>query len=518
MKSKLFQATEDNPLFWGMIYCPHHFRSEFAPFHYNIMEFALRYRYLGIAAPRESSKTTIMAFLYPIHRICYQKKRFIIVVTSVYSKSCGILDTIKKEIKDTPLIKAEYRMQIRRDAEGDTIFAHPNGFETRVLCKGRDQIGSIRGEKFGAYRPDLIITDDIEDDEMVRNPERRRELKDLYDQVLLLAGERRKLQVISIGTILHDDSQMAKLVDPEQYPDFSKFCYRGLNITDKGEESLWEEKWTVPELKAKEAADPVTFAKEIQNDPVAGRVGAFKKDDFRYWKIDNLNYVLFGNESEVVARGSLTDCKAAIACDLAWDERREHDFSAIIPAFLTPQSDILVDHYLCKKGLRPDELEETLYAWEQRLRSITGGIVPIGMEKAKLEKVMRWLLKQAARKRNHYLILKDLLWDKDKITRITTRLASRYINHTIYHRQGMGELEYQLLRVPSGTHDDLPDALQGVVQLLGIPKKVKREPDYDDEFMWWRKLSIDSKKPKRDQYVFGSKGRRHGIPATKSFR
>ena len=135
-----------------------------------------------------------------------------------------------------------------------------------------------------------------------------------------------------------------------------------------------------------------------------------------------------------------------------------------------------------------------------------------GFEKAKLEKVMKWLLAQAMRKRNHYLILKDLQWDTDKIQRIETRLEGRYAMQTIYHKKGMEELEHQLLRLRAGVHDDLADALQGVVQLLQFPKaKVKPKPKMN-EFMWWRKLTMDSRNPRTRQYVFGQKGRNWEVP------
>jgi hypothetical protein len=72
----------------------------------------------------------------------------------------------------------------------------------------------------------------------------------------------------------------------------------------------------------------------------------------------------------------------------------------------------------------------------------------------------------------------------------------------------MGDLEYQLLRIPSGTHDDLPDALQGLVQLLDYPRSIKKEVSQDSEFDWWRKQAIKLKQPgRKERYLFGKKTR-----------
>ena len=514
--TKLF---EESPLIWGQVFFPHHFRVQSPTFHLKILSEAEKNLFLVVGAPRESSKTTLLAFLYVLHRLTFKKKRFIIIITSVYTKSCGALDAIKFEVKNNEFYRYHYPIDIIRDAEGDSIFRFPDGFQARILCKGRDQVGDIRGEKFGAYRPDLILIDDIEDDKMVQSPERRQELEDLFDQVIMFAGEKGVTQIIVIGTVLHDDGQLAKLLSLTQYKQFRKLLYRGRYRDKEGnKKSLWNEKWTVDDLDKMEQKNPVSFAKEIQNDPVSGAMAKFDRRDFRRWTIENMQYVLYGSEGEVVAKGDLINCRAAIACDLAWEQKRESDFSVILPAFLTPNAELLVETYFCKKGMKPDEIEEILFTMENRLRSITGHSVYIGFEKAKLEKVMKWLLREAMKRRNHYLLFKDLMWDADKITRIVTRLQPRYAQHVIYHKSGMGDLEHQLLRIPSGVHDDLPDALQGVVQLLEYPRHIPKQKEEESEFNWWRRQAIEAKQPRKKHFIFGSKGKRFEIPAKQSYR
>ena len=222
------------------------------------------------------------------------------------------------------------------------------------------------------------------------------------------------------------------------------------------------------------------------------------------------------------SKGSLRDCQWSIACDLAWEERRTSDYSVAMPGFLTPSNEILVDTYLCKKGLRPDELFEWLFVAVARLKKVTGSNGFIGFEKAKLEKVVKWLLEKEMRRRGEFLLLKDLIWDSDKLQRIYTRLQPRYAQHAIFHQKGMDELEYQLIRIPSGTHDDLPDTLQGLCQLLSYPKNTPSCPpkkDAEAEFNWWRQKAIDSRvKTPVTKFPFGKRKAFVGIPATNSYR
>lgn len=517
-KSQFELILEDNPLAMGMMFLPHHFRGPTPPFHIEILNQCLKNRYLAVAAPRESAKSTILAFLYPLHCILFRKKHFILIVSNTYKKAAGSLDSIKKEITDNQMIKA-FGIKVTRDAEGDSIFTHANGMEIRVLCKGSEQIGSVRGEKFGAYRPDLIVVDDLEDDELVKNPQRRLELMELYDQALVPAGDKETCNFVVIGTILHDDSLMSKLVSTTYYPEYKKMIYRALRKTKSGElNSLWAYKWTVDDLLKMSKERPGVFAKEYQNNPVSGLMQKFFKEDFRYWKIENMQYICFGKAGEIISKGSLYDCKAAIACDLAWEEGRQNDFSVILPAFLTPTNDILVDDYTCKKGLRPAEIEEEIFTRVTRLKSITGGDVPVGFEKAKLEKVIKFLLGQAMRRRNQWITFKDILWDKDKIGRIETVLQPRFSQHSLYHKQGMGDLEAQALRFPSGAHDDILDALHGVCKLLEYPKKMKKTQTMDSEFDRVRQMTIDVKKAKPTQFIFGGKKSSPRIPYTTDYK
>lgn len=428
-----------------------------------------------------------------------------------------MLYTIKQEIKENDKIIKDFGIQITKDAEDVSIFRHPDGFETMVLCLGAEQMGNIRGRKFGAYRPDLIIGDDIENDELVRNPERRAKLQEDFDNAVVPAGDI-DTQYIVVGTILHDDSLMAKLISKDAYSEYHKMFFKGKYIDGDTKEvfSLWDEKMTIEWLNRYEKEKPHTFAREIQNDPSSSGTEEINNKDFRYWRIDNMQALLFDDEGNVEARYDLRDCKAAIACDLAWEDKQESDFTVLLPAFLTPKSDILIETYICRKGMRPNEFEEALFSMVDRLEAITGTTVPVGFEKAKLEKVAKWLLKQAMRRRNKYILLKDLEWGKEKIERIITKLQPRYAQHTIYHKRNMGDLETQLVRIRSTAHDDIADAAQGVCQLLQFPKAKKKGPKQteDEIFMKLRKFANKDKFKNRQslgQFLVGK--RQYEIPA-----
>jgi hypothetical protein len=517
---RFYRKFKLNPIVWGSFYCPKHFTLPFTDFHLQLILTALNSRWFAAAAPRGSSKSTLLTFLRPLHAICFDLEPFIVIVSNTYQKAAMALENIKKELRENQSLIADYGIRIRRDAEGDSIFVGRGGNEIRVLCKGAEQIGSIRGEKFGACRPTLILVDDVEDDEMIKNPERRKELQDLYDEALVPSLDFKNGKICVVGTILHDDSQVAKLVSDSLYPEYTKLIFRGLNTDAEGNYfSLWNNKWTVEDLLWIKKNKPDVFAKEIQNDPVAGSKQVFHKEDFRYWRVESDQYVLFGIEGEIVSMGNLSDCKAAIACDLAWSERKEADFSVVMAAFLTPESDLLIDSCIYKRGMRPDEMVEILYSMRDRLKAHTGSYIPIGFEKAMLEKVTKWFLGREGRKRNDPLFFKEVVWDGDKITRIMVKLQPRYAQHMIYHQRSMGELEYQLTRFPSATHDDLCDALQMLTTLLTYPRALKTPQGEDDKFTKLVRFA-NQKRGKRSfnpsKYPFAKRDGKVEIPAQSS--
>lgn len=165
MSSQITELYSNNKLLFGKFYFSHYFRKESPPFHIQIIKECSSNLNIAIQAPRGSAKSTVTTFLDAVHGICLRKERFIVIVQNTYAKAAGSLNNIKFEFRYNERLKEDFKVDMEiKDAEGDTVFRHPDGFMTRVLCKGADQLGSIRGERFGAYRPTLILIDDLEDD------------------------------------------------------------------------------------------------------------------------------------------------------------------------------------------------------------------------------------------------------------------------------------------------------------------------------------------------------------------
>ncbi len=501
---------EENPILFGLKYFPHHFRDRSPYFHWLLIEESYNSKFTAIQAPRGSAKSTLLSFLKIGHRVTFKQKKFIVIIQNTYKKAVGTLESIKDEVRWNEKYRADFGITLEKDAEGDTIFRHRDGFRTRILCKGVEQIGSIRGEKFGAWRPDYILGDDMEDDEMVKSPERRQSLKELYDNALIPAGDIKNLDVDIIGTILHDDSLMADLVGPTKYLNYRKLFFKARfdNNISGNRESLWPERWTVEELNEMERLKPEAFAKEMQGDPSSGSLETIRREDFVKWRQEDNHAVLYGPDGEIVSRWNMRECRAGVGIDLAWEDKKVNDFVAIVPGLITPANDLLIDNYINRRGIRPDEFERIIFDMNDRYEALTGKRVCFGFEKAMFEKVMKWFLKETMKRTGKYLWFKDIDWGtKDKIARVMFRLANRYSQRSIYHKSGMGDLENQLIRLRSVAHDDLADAEAMLPEILQwSPAAIKKE-EKKDMFMELRKHTPLYRERHKSKYIFGAKTR-----------
>lgn len=522
MIGRLTKKLGNNVAMFGLFaFGQTHFRDSFSAFHKTLLGVVLNFTKVVIAAPRGHGKSTCLSFLYVIFCIIFKRKHHIIILQNTLAKATGTLSTIKYEVANNELLKV-FGVVISKDTQEEAIFDHPCGFSIRVLCKGYEQMGSIRGEKFRAWRPDLVLVDDLEDDKTVQNPDLRAECERYFNDAVDPAIDYKSGgQLVFIGTIIHDDCLLAKLISPNQYFEFKKFRFQARNTASDGTHyALWKEKYSLLDLEKIEADDPIKFAKEYQNDPISGARQQFHETDFRRWNIQNGYAVLYNADGSALSSYSLLDCRAAIGCDLAWSEKKEADDSVLFPALLTPNDEVLLDYYVAKKGMRPDEFEDILFQMVDKYENMTSSVCEVGFEKAMLEKVVKWMLAKAMKVRKRYLVFKELKWDRDKITRIVTTLQPRYVNHTIFHRQGMGGYEHQLLRIPSGTHDDIVDASHSVVKMLKFIKSAKKISKQETEIDWiLRKRKQAIKNAKKD-FVLGKKDKKYTFPikTTESYK
>lgn len=217
---------------------------------------------LAIAAPRGEAKSTLVSRLYTLFRIATKTVRYAIIIMDSIDQAYPMLDAIKSELESNPRLKTDFPEIF---GQGRVWRAGVILTRTEVKIEVAGSGKRLRGKVHGAYRPDLVILDDIENDKNVQKPEQRDKLQHwLMDTVepLGVAGE--KLDIIYIGTILHYDSVLNRTL---KRPDWQRKKFKAI-VKMPDNMALWDEWESLYLSDDKEGAD--RFYQQNQDKMVAG--------------------------------------------------------------------------------------------------------------------------------------------------------------------------------------------------------------------------------------------------------
>ncbi|MCL4504104.1 MAG: phage terminase large subunit [Deltaproteobacteria bacterium] len=449
------QCRQDHFAFFKL-YLPHYFSSPEAPFHHELVGLLEKrpVKAAGdvvipvvVAAPREFAKTTITSFAYVIHQICFNLRHFVILGSDTEDLASDLTGYIYLELLYNERLKCDFGELVRDNWPVDD-FVTLN--DVRLKARGRGQ--RVRGLKHKQWRPDLIILDDLENDQNVRNPEMCRKLLKWVLQVVYpcidpdVGGN-----LFWIGTILANKSALYTAIHSkdEPWPEWTRRLYKALYDEDGVLTSLWPTKHPVEKLlKQKKLMGSLAFNTEKQNDPI-NEEGVFQEAWIKYYHPEELrgrHLVVAGFFDPSVEASATSDFKAIIT--VGWD-RREMVY-------------YVLDAYIKKASI--DAAIGAAYARHEQW-----GYWQFGVEIVAFQKLLLREFDRAAQVRGFHLPIKGMDQTVNKETRISG-MSPKVERGQIRFCRGQGDQDLlleQLCYFPAKTvHDDGPDALQGCLQLL----------------------------------------------------
>jgi len=211
--------------------------------------------------PRGHAKSTHFDIFIPLW-LMFQKGRllnFMVVVGKSEDSATRLLGDIQAELQYNKRIIADYGSQMSLGNWTDGEFTTKQGIY--FLACGRGQ--SPRGLRKRESRPDYIVIDDLDDDELCRNERRVRELTDWVKEALFGALDVGRGRFIMVGNLISKTSVLANIC-----------ATKGVHVSevkavDAEGNPTWAEKWTKQEARA--YADFVGFRawnKEMMHNPV----------------------------------------------------------------------------------------------------------------------------------------------------------------------------------------------------------------------------------------------------------
>ncbi|MGI0451531.1 phage terminase large subunit [Pseudomonas aeruginosa] len=164
----------------------------------------------AIAAPRGNAKSTLVSQIFVIWCVLTGRKHYPLIIMDAFEQAATMLEAIKAELEFNPRLATDFPLGAGKGRVwqvGTIVTA--NDAKVQVFGSGK----RMRGLRHGPHRPDLVIGDDLENDENVRSPEQRDKLENwLKKTVLSLGSADDTMDVIIIGTILHYDSVLSRLL------------------------------------------------------------------------------------------------------------------------------------------------------------------------------------------------------------------------------------------------------------------------------------------------------------------
>lgn len=293
---------------------PDAFTEEFSDFHRDVIEHFEEERNTALGAPRGHGKTTLIGLGYASWLTVTRRVRYLVFISSNSDKATDFIEPLKDALQENPRLRFLYPWI---DAE-KVVTQGRNRMDmfdvadrTRIKATGFDT--NIRGLSYKNQRPDLILLDDIEDDDRVRNPRLRRQDERKINQRILPATSRDG-SVKMIGTVLHRDSLLVKKV--EQW-DGRIYQARGTDGTP-----LWPAMFDDEALQRKEKEmGSLAFKQEYMNDPTQSEDSIIKAEMFEAALDDSVSH-----EGLSVDRYDT----AVLGVDFAYGEKQVNDKTAII--------------------------------------------------------------------------------------------------------------------------------------------------------------------------------------------
>jgi predicted phage terminase large subunit-like protein len=251
---------------------------------------------VAIAAPREHAKSSAITFAYVLFEMLERRSKHLLLLGANEELCASFLHDIRTELEENEAIRADYGIKkFLKETETELIVEFADGEKFRILAKGAGQ--RMRGIKWERKRPDRVVFDDMEDEELVLNEQRRDKFRRwFYGTVRPIVRGGGKIR--GVGTIIGFDSLLERMMPSAKSSDTVVEPLRIYSKTPKGWASvkyrahnpdfssiLWPEQKSEADLRRIRSDYALMgmldiYGQEYLNDPIDQTQAYFRIGDF----------------------------------------------------------------------------------------------------------------------------------------------------------------------------------------------------------------------------------------------
>ncbi|MBF0462933.1 MAG: phage terminase large subunit [Magnetococcales bacterium] len=448
---------------------------------------------LAIAAPRGEAKSTLVTQIFTLWCVVTGSRKYIPIIMDSQHQAAHMLEMIKVELESNIRLRLDFPEACGAGSVWKAgVMVTMGGTKIQAFGSGR----RMRGLRHGCHRPDMVICDDLENDLNVRSRTQRDKLEEwLRTTVLKLGAADDSMDVLVVGTILHHDSLLARLLHNPlwesirfqaiiQWPhdmalwDQWQAClinegeaaaddfFRQHRVAmEAGAQLSWPKVRTLESLMKIRARDgTLAFDAELQNQPLSENA-VFQQ--LTFWVQRNPNWILFGAVDPSLGKSA-----------------GRGDPSAILVGGFDRESGVLD---LVEADIRqrlPDRIIEDVMAYQVRYQCCLWVVEAIQFQEFFKDELVRRSARQGVP-----IPARGIKPSRDKGLRISS-LQPHVANGLIRFHPSQGTMVDQLRHWGEGndSHDDGPDALEmlwravqegttGVGEVRSAGQRVGRELD-----------------------------------------
>lgn len=392
---------------------------------------------------RAHAKSTHFNVMIPLWLKALGKLKVMVLVGKSETNADTLLSDIQAELEHNHRYIADFGTQLKHGDWEEGKFSTTDNCAFFALGRGQ----SPRGLRYRQHRPDYIVLDDADDDQLCRNPDRVRKLTEWALKALYFASDMGRARFLVVGNRISNNSLVANIAQMN-----GVWHYR-VNAIENNKPA-WPEKYTIEEIEQVAAKLGYRNAQqELFNNPIT-EGAVFKQQWLIYEKTP-----------------PITRFKNIVSyCDPSFKNSATSDYKAIITVGATEKNLYVIDAFV-----RKCSVTEMVRYWYNYHESLPQGVIAdYFMEANFLQDLIFEEFTREGMLRGYQLPLRpDNRKKPDKFARIEAlsplfERAVILLNQDKQNNPDYKELTEQLLSFEKGsrTHDDAPDALEGAVWML----------------------------------------------------
>lgn len=405
---------------------------------------------------RGHAKSTHFDIMIPLWLKAKKMLHVMVLVGKNEKNAQTLLSDLQAELQNNRRYIADFGEQLLWGNWEDGRFATQDGCGFFALGRGQ----SPRGIRYRQHRPDYIVLDDVDDDELCRNPDRVTQITDWALKALYFAMDMGRGRFIVVGNRISHNSLVARLADmPGVYHD-------RVNAMDEKGNPAWPEKYTKEEIQA--VADKLGYRasqQELFNNPIT-EGAVFKRDWIIYAPAPRIN----------------TFNTIISYCDPSFKNSRTSDYKAIITIGRKDKN-----YYIINSFVRKCSIGEMVRYWLDFHQNLPQtALVGYYMEANFLQDlILDEFQKEGVTRGWQFPVRADARKKPDKFARIEAISPLFERNLVLFDERlktcpDTERLIDQLLSFEKGsrTHDDGPDAVEGAIWIINNKLRESTPPVY----------------------------------------